>query len=235
MTKKPIIGVVLDHLDESEYSGFEHYVLRKNYFDVITQAGGVPIALLYHPEFADTYHKMIDGLLIAGGDFDIDPAHYGEAISSDRVACKTMRTEMEISLTKQCLESKKPILGICGGEQLLNVILGGSLIQHIPDSIPDCLEHEVKPYDDIAHEVAVSENSLLHKITGKTTLGVNSSHHQAVKACGSDVVACAYAPDGVIEAIAHTKHPFCLGVQWHPEYHVTESDVAIIKAFLSAC
>jgi putative glutamine amidotransferase len=135
---------------------------------------------------------------------------------------------------KSALHRSLPVLGICGGEQLLAVALGGTLIQHIPDSVPDALPHEqTTPHTEPAHPVRILEGTLLHRIAGPT-MRVNTSHHQAVKSPGRAMVN-AWAPDGVIEGIEGAESKFCLGVQWHPEYLVDEGDKAIFAALIAAC
>jgi putative glutamine amidotransferase len=232
---RPIIGITLDHEKPGGYSNYPWYALRESYFNAIYNQGGLPIALPYHPDLAEQYFKMINGLVITGGNFDIDPSLYGEKITSDKVITKDIRTNFEIAITNLALKNQMPILGICGGHQLINVILGGSLIQHIPDSVPNCLIHEQpEPKHLPWHDIMITSGSLLHKITGFTTIKVNSTHHQAIKEAAPEMLVCAIAADGVIEAIEHKTHPFCLGVEWHPEYENIAADSAIFKSFINA-
>ena len=129
-----------------------------------------------------------------------------------------------------------PVLGICGGQQLLNVVLGGTLIQHIPDEVEGALAHEQpNPRTEPGHTVAVAPGSLLHRIVGATEMSVNSAHHQAALDVGEGVLVDAVAPDGVIEGIESRRHRFCLGVQWHPEYGIDRGDAKIFEAFVAAC
>ncbi|MFP6759421.1 MAG: gamma-glutamyl-gamma-aminobutyrate hydrolase family protein, partial [Alphaproteobacteria bacterium] len=129
-----------------------------------------------------------------------------------------------------------PVLGICGGQQLLNVALGGTLIQHIPDTIADGLAHEQpNPRDQAGHSVTIVEGTALHRITGTTTLEVNSAHHQAVAEPAPGLVVDATAADGVIEGIESPAHKFCIGVQWHPEFIISEGDAKLFAAFVDAC
>jgi putative glutamine amidotransferase len=234
--KRPIIGITLDHEIKDSYSKYPWYALRENYANAVFKHGGIPLMIPHQVGAEHHYISLIDGLIITGGDFDIDPSYYGENIISDRVTTKDTRTQFEIEICRQALKSLKPLLGICAGEQLINVVLGGSLIQHIPDSIVNPLEHEQKnPRHETSHEVRVVKETLLRRIIDADSLQVNSSHHQAVKSLGSKVIASAYAPDTVIEAIELTDHPFCLGVQWHPEFLITPEDNNICSSFIKAC
>ena len=138
-------------------------------------------------------------------------------------------------MTEGALSRNMPVLGICGGQQLLNVVLGGTLIQHIPDEIEDPLAHEQpNPRDEAGHDATIVENTLLHYICGKTDLSVNSAHHQAVKEVNDNVTVNAIAPDGVIEGIECSDYAFCLGVQWHPEFSIDPADAKIFTALSEA-
>ncbi|MFN7039143.1 MAG: gamma-glutamyl-gamma-aminobutyrate hydrolase family protein [Alphaproteobacteria bacterium] len=232
---KPIIGITLDSEKSGEYSDFPWYALRENYGDIVVKYGGIPIFLPHETSMAENYINLIDGLIITGGDFDIDPKYWGEEITSEKVVTKNRRTEFEFKITKLALDQKIPILGICAGEQLLNVIFGGSLIQHIPDSFPNALNHEQpKPKNIPWHKVIVEKDSLLYNITNMLEFEVNSTHHQAVDKLGKNIKATAHATDGIIEAIELNDYPFCLGVQWHPEYDMSEVDGKILKAFIES-
>ena len=126
-------------------------------------------------------------------------------------------------------------MGICGGQQLLNVVLGGSLVQHIADEVPGALEHEQKnPRTEPGHTVAIAPGTALHGIVDAAELSVNSAHHQAAKDTGPGVLVNARAPAGVIEGIEHPGHRFCLGVEWHPEYAISAGDPKIFAAFVAA-
>ena len=128
------------------------------------------------------------------------------------------------------------MLGICGGQQLLNVVLGGTLIQHIPDEVPHALAHEQpNPRTEPGHKVLIERGTLLHSITKSDALEVNSAHHQAVKDVAPGVVIDARAPDGVIEGIEDPRQRFCIGVQWHPEYGLSDGDKRLFAAFIAAC
>ncbi len=232
----PVIGFPLDSETKPTYSKLPWYALRENYFTAVSRLGAVPLGLPHELALVETYLDMLDGLIITGGAFDVSPALYGQASQHETVTTKDMRTQFEFAMTRGAIARGMPVLGICGGEQLLNVVLGGTLIQHIPDSVADALEHEQKnPRNEPGHEVNVEEGSLLHRIVGARSMAVNTAHHQAVDAPAPSVVVSARSHDGVIEAIEYPAHPFCLGVQWHPEYHVDAGDAKIFEAFVTAC
>lgn len=232
----PIIGYTLDYEEQPTYSKKPWFAIRDNYTASVAALGAAPIALPHEPAAVPAYLDLMHGLVVTGGAFDVPPHMYGASSQHETVITKDRRTEFEWAVTQGAIARGMPILGICGGEQLLNVVLGGTLIQHIPDSIADALAHEQpNPRDEPGHSVAIKEGTLLHKILGKTEIMVNSAHHQAVADVPEGVVINCHAPDGVIEGIELPSHPFCLGVQWHPEYHVTGADTAIFEAFVTAC
>jgi len=239
MTARPLIGLTLDAeeppLEGGGYSKLPWYALRRNYFAAVTAAGGLPIALPHDPALAEDYLDRLDGLLVTGGAFDVDPALYGAAERHGTVTLKEGRTAFEIAILRGALRRDIPVLGICGGEQLLAVALGGTLIQHIPDAVENALAHEQpNPRTEPGHEVALTPGTLLSRIVGAPSMAVNSAHHQAVDRPGEGAVVNARAPDGVVEGLEHPGYRFCLGVQWHPEYGVDSRDPAILDAFVEA-
>ncbi len=232
---RPVIGITLDSEPPGGYSKLPWYALRENYCDAVARAGGLPIPLPHEPGLVDDYMGRIDGLLITGGAFDVDPSLFGASTRHVTVKTKDRRTAFEIALTRLCHEGDRPILGICGGEQLLNVVLGGTLIQHIPDEVPNALAHEQpNPRTEPGHDIAVVAGTLLHRCTGSLKMSVNSAHHQAVKDVGPGLVVNSRASDGVIEGIEDPRKRFCLGVEWHPEYAIDPGDSRIFDAFIAA-
>ena len=235
LARRPVVGVTLDSEEPGGYSKLPWYALRQNYCDAIARAGGLPVALPHEPELAEHYLGLIDALVVTGGAFDVDPALYGGGPRHATVKLKARRTRFEWAITAGAVARDLPLLGICGGQQLLNVVLGGTLIQHIPDAVSDALAHEQpNPRDQPGHEVEVLPGTLLHRIAGMDRLPVNSAHHQAVERVGEGVIVSAVAPDGVIEAIERPDRRYCLGVQWHPEYGVSAGDTALIEALVAA-
>ena len=233
---RPRIGLTLDIEPPGGYSRQPWYAIRENYFEALVAAGGLPVALPHEPELAEAYVEALDGVVITGGAFDLDPTLYGASRRHATVTTKDRRTAFELAVTRAALARDMPLFGICGGQQLLNVALGGTLIQHIPDAVPDCLPHEQpNPRTEPGHAVRIAAGTRLRDLVGAAELPVNSAHHQAALDVGAGVVVSARAPDGVIEAIEDPGRRFCLGVQWHPEYGITAGDRALFAALVEAC
>lgn len=227
--------MTLDAEKPGGYSKFPWYALRQNYLDTIDAAGGLPVALPHEPDRVGDYLERIDALVVTGGAFDVDPSYYGGGAAHATLVTKDRRTAFEFAATKGALAQDKPVLGICGGQQLLHVVLGGRLIQHIPDSIAGALAHEQpNPRNEAGHLVTVARGTRLHDIVGADELAVNSAHHQAAADAPAGVVVNATASDGVIEGIEAPRYRFCIGVQWHPEFLISEGDTQLFRAFLGA-
>lgn len=226
-TRRPRIGLTpdIDALPTPE----TNYVLRRNYADAILAAGGLPFILTYCDDAAACLDEL-DAVVITGGMFDIDPALYrGKPMPG--VVTKPARTAFEKALIDKALARNMPILGICNGLQLLAVALGGQLVQHISGEIAQPLEHmpaasASKPH----HAVDIRPGSNLARLTGGGHHRVNSVHHQSVLP-SSRYDAVAHALDGVVEAIEVPDRCFCIGLQWHPEYHTSDVDRAIWTGF----
>jgi putative glutamine amidotransferase len=232
---RPVIGLTLDAEQPGGYSAYPWYALRTNYVDAVAAAGGLPVALPHLAERTADYLDILDGLIVTGGAFDVDPALYGDADTHDTVTLKQGRTAAEMALLQGALARNMPVLGICGGQQLLAVALGGTLIQHIPDCIQDALAHEQpNPRHEAGHQIAITAGTTLHRIVGRDSMRVNSSHHQAVRTPGPSAAVNAAAPDGVIEGIESDAYRFCLGVQWHPEFQIDPGDTRIFQALIEA-
>jgi putative glutamine amidotransferase len=234
-SRLPRIGLTLDAEQPGGWSAYGWYAMRTNYAEAVAQAGGVPLALPHHAGLAEEMLDTLDGLIVTGGAFDVSPALYGASDQHGSVTLKEGRTAAELALLRGALARDMPVLGICGGQQLLAVALGGTLIQHIPDAIADALEHEQKnPRHEPGHSVAITAGTRLHSIVQVDTLQVNSSHHQAVAAAGPRAVVNAVASDGVIEGIEDPARRFCIGVQWHPEFGISSGDLALFRALIAA-
>lgn len=233
---KPIIGIILDHEPPGGYSKFPWYALRESYFSCFNQTGAVCIGIPHDDTKIPEYLSLIDGLIITGGFFDIPPHLYGESATCDSMKHKDQRTIFEMTLARQALDRDMPVLGICGGHQLLNVLFGGTLIQHIPDAIENALNHEQPtPRDQPYHKITIHPQTRLHSIVGVSEMMVNSAHHQAIKIVGKGLVVNAVADDGVIEGVESLDHKYCVGLQWHPELLTSPKDPLIFQHFTQIC
>ena len=227
--KKPLIGITLDSENGGNYSKFPWYALRENYLTSISSLNSIPIPLFHENNLINSYINLIDGLIITGGDFDIDPSLYNQSIKGSK-NIKNKRTFFEIKIYKKFLKLNKPILGICGGAQLINVATGGTLIQ---DLNKNPINHEqLNPRNETSHTININKKSKLFKICNKEKFSVNSAHHQAIEKLGRNFRVSASSSDGVIEGIEHKKHKWCMGLQWHPEFLITDNDLKIFKNFI---
>lgn len=229
---RPVIGITLDWLASGSFSPRSHYALRDSYFNAVYAAGGLPIAIPYQLESQDAYLEMVAGMIIPGGDYP-NPADWYVKPNQHPYH---PRPAVDLALIGKLVSLKKPLLGICAGMQSLGVATGGKLYLKVMDEHPGCQNHRGVSPCTPAHEVQLAEGSLLARLTGKSTLMVNSHHNEAVARVGDGVRVCAQAPDGVIEAIEVVDHPFALGVQWHPEFFLQEGspDRALFAGLVDA-
>ena len=233
---QPIIGITTS-LSEDETI----LQMNRSYTGAVAGAGGIPVLLpiTEDAEVVSRYASLCDGLLLSGGD-DVDPSAYGEAQSWHCGTVSPPRDGFELALCRQFIRLQKPILAICRGIQVLNVAMGGSLYQDLQTDLPDSFAHrqKQKPWH-ASHPVTLAEGSLLSGILAADAIAVNSHHHQAVAQPGKSLTVSATAPDGVIEAIEMRTHPFCIGVQWHPErlwdQPLTADHARLFRAFIEAC
>ena len=234
--KKPLIALTLDYETTQGYSKYPWYAIRENYFTSIEESGGIGVGIPHNITDIISLLYKIDGLVITGGNFDIDPNKFGETSVHQTVKLKENRTNFELLAAEIMLNQNKPVLGICGGEQLINVLYKGSLIQHIPDEIKNPIEHEQKnPRHEPGHSVRIQDNTKLHSIISTNDIMVNSAHHQAIKNPGNGLIVNALSEDGIIEGIEDPTKNFCIGVQWHPEFFIQGADIKLLKAFINAC
>lgn len=194
------------------------FVVQQTYVDAVLRAGGWPL-IPPHGLPVEACLALAHGVVVTGGAFDIPPEAYGEARRPGMGEEKGDRTQFEWALLEGALAAGLPVFGVCGGMQLLNVVLGGALIQDIPTEVEGALVHEQPPPKDVpSHPIVVEPGSLLAAATGGATeVEVNSTHHQAVARLGRGLQVTARAPDGVVEAVEDPSRPFVVGVQWHPE------------------
>jgi putative glutamine amidotransferase len=234
MTSAPLIGLTADHETRSNGPTEAEYALRQNYCAAVARAGGLPVILPYEQEDLTALVARLDGLIITGGMFDLPPEMYGQP-PDPAVTTKPQRTRFEQAVLGTALARDIPVLGICNGMQLLAVHHGGTLVADILRDVPGGIEHLPQdPPVQTAHGIDLCPGSSLHAIHGSRTAKVNSLHHQSVRDDGAYRVAARSQPDGVIEAIEVAQHRFALGVQWHPEYGLSDLDHALMQAFIDA-
>lgn len=233
----PLIGLVADRKPCTSGAWVDVLTdgIPHSYLTAIEQAGGAPLLFpslevyLDHPEWL---LDRVDGFFMPGGR-DLDASLYGQAAHAANDTPLRIRDELEIRLVREARRRGMPILGACRGMQVLNVALGGTLIQHIDDV------QEMKPHRDVvgaftSHPVEVKESTLLADIVGCVSFDIASHHHQGVDALGRGLITSAVAPDGMVEAVEARSGSFCLGVQWHPEERLEPMGHALMVAFVSA-
>jgi putative glutamine amidotransferase len=227
--KRPLIGITTDHNSRELPDGtVEHtqYLLPHAYSVAVEKAGGVPILLPYRSDLSlvPTFVDLCDGFVFSGGN-DYDPASFGEHRHPMAVATDPAREAFERGLIAEVERRRLPVLGICGGMQLMNLHRKGSLHQFIPDQTRQ-IEHRRFTIDEWGrrHAVEIDRQSVLHSLIGKGDVESNTSHKQAVNRVGDRLSIVARAPDGVVEAIEDPSMPMFVGVQWHPERQHDEPD-----------
>jgi putative glutamine amidotransferase len=206
---RPLIGISAHQtlVTEGEIEAF-HQVVNVAYVKAVRKAGGVPVLLpVVDPDDARGLLDRVDALLMTGGG-DVDPSNYGAAPDPLTSRVDRSRDERDIELCRSAVERGLPTLAICRGSQVLNVALGGTLVQHVDKHF------DMDRYNEFVHDVEVDGSSTLADWLGATALGVNTLHHQAVASTGPDVRVVAHADDGTIEGVEVGS---AVGVQWHPE------------------
>lgn len=241
---KPIIGITCHGDMGSGRDGPERYVLNHVYVESIRRAGAAVAAVpsCTNPELLRPVYSILSGLLLSGGG-DIRPERYGQPSTGMLIDVDPERDEAEILLARWAMEDDLPILAICRGIQVLNVALGGTLIQDVPSQVPGALTHHPgleQPRWQPQHPVRLVPGSRLAAILGQgqplAQVEVNSFHHQAAREVAPSLRAVAHAPDGVIEGLECPDRTFAIGVQWHPEEMAASSAVqqALFTAFVGA-
>ncbi len=227
-------GKKLQYLEDS----FAHFVSGPGMLAVMVPDPGMELPLWQ--DLVRSYARRLDGLVLQGG-ADIAPGAYGQEPLRPEWSGDILRDRYEFALTEAFLEAGKPILGICRGAQLLNVVLGGTLLQDISTQWPGAAQHrDGQRYDALRHRVALEPDSRLASLYAPASEGwVTSIHHQAVDRLGRGlVVEARSADDGVVEAFRSRELPYVVGIQWHPEFHTDESLLSahpILEDFLEAC
>lgn len=246
MRSRPVIGIptqtlhaidgIPDHLPES-------WVMSQRYFHAVTALGAIPWMIPLLERDLETLREIfdrLDGLFLAGG-VDLHPDSYGHTLEPLTGRTDPPRDRVELVLTRWAIEEGKPVLGACRGMQALNVAAGGTLYQDVHQQRTNAIKHDYYPIqgyprDYRAHEVEILTESRLAGVVGSARARVNSMHHQGVRDVPPGMVATAWAPDGLVEAMELDGDSFVVGVQWHPEVLVDSDDATrrLFEAFLEA-
>ncbi len=234
---KPTIGITPSaQLDTLAHGTFLRYFTSAPYVRAVATAGGVPVILPPQRDTIDQLMEVIDGLLLSGGP-DVDPVRYGDNyVHAETYGIDPHRDQFEIDLFNGALRRDIPVFGVCRGIQVMNVALGGTLIQDIVTEHPGAADVGHRQHERglkesaVGHAVSAVDTTPL-PIFGNSNLGVNSVHHQAIRDLAPDLIPVAYSPDQLIEAVVMRDHSEVFGVQWHPEL-MFERDDAHLRPFV---
>ncbi|MQA85875.1 MAG: gamma-glutamyl-gamma-aminobutyrate hydrolase family protein [Streptosporangiales bacterium] len=230
---RPVVGLTA-YVETARWGAWETTatLVPHRYVASVAAAGGIPVVLPPVDGAVDGAGALLDrldGLVLVGGG-DIDPARYDAEPHPRTAGVRDFRDSAEFALAAAALERGLPLLGICRGMQVLNVLRGGTLHQHLPDLVGTTV-HSPAPGSYGQHPVRIAPGSLLAKVLGRYEATVPTHHHQAVDRPGAGITPVAWAEDGVIEAIVVDDHPFALAVEWHPE---VGDDPSLFEAFVAA-
>lgn len=237
MSKKPLIGI------NGEFRAAKKDVaplswFNTGYYDSVTAAGGLPMLIPPLASDADLkqYLSLLDGLVLAGCPLDLDPVRLGLDPHPATRPMPTRREDFDRRLCKLAVEMRMPILAIGSGMQLLNVICGGTLFQHIPEDVPKSLHHRDPVESTLRHIIEIVPGTRMDTIYGPGEIRVNSQHHMAIDQVAKPFRVSAASPDGVIEAFESIDEEWwCVGVQWHPENETASAlDMQVFENFLEA-
>jgi putative glutamine amidotransferase len=225
-----LIGIT-SYVEPARFTVWEMTValLPYTYVEQVVRAGGQPVVLPPAGEPAALVGRL-DGLIVAGGG-DIDPGRYGEPPHDQTGYIRKFRDEAEFAVLTAALDAGLPYLGVCRGLQVLNVALGGTLHQHLPDVVGHT-GHSPAPGEFGHLPIRPTPGSRVAKALGDDPVAVPHYHHQAVDRLAPDLTVTATAADGTVEAVELSTHPFAIAVQWHPE---AATDCALFEALVTAC
>jgi putative glutamine amidotransferase len=233
----PVIGITVYQKKIPDHSS-TWLALPEHYVKAVVQAGGLPLLVpigLDERRLALLFN-ILDGILLSGGG-DVHPKRYGALSNHALIDIDEQRDQTELPLARWAVEKGKPLLAICRGLQVLNVALGGTLVQDIPTQLPGAVVHKLADPDgeNLRHEVLIRDDTRLRSLIGKPKIEANSFHHQAILELADRLTIAATTADDLVEAVELSDHPFVLGVQWHPERLPAASESqAIFKALIHA-
>lgn len=238
MNAKPVIGMNGEFRSARKDAGALSW-FNTGYYDSIAAAGGIPVLV---PPLADDDDlrqilSSLDGLVLCGCSFDLDLVRLGMEKHPASRPMPNRREDFDRRLCKLAVEMRMPILAIGSGMQTLNVVCGGTMLQHIPEAIQKPLLHRDSVEATLRHVLEVVPGTRIDHIYGPGEIRVNSQHHMAVDQVAHMFRVSATAPDGIVEAFESTEEDwFCLGVQWHPENETASAlDMQVFENLLEAC
>lgn len=223
--RQPLIGITSYGIGSDP----RRYTLPTVYVQAVRRAGGRAVILPPGDDAPGSVLASLDGLILAGGG-DIDPARYGQAPHRELYGVDPERDAFEFALAREALERRVPMLTICRGLQVINVALGGDLVQHLPDRVAGRVAHRAGVGETAPHHVRLAPDSRLAAVCGATRFGVASAHHQGPDRLGAGLQPVAWADDETVEALEADQHAELLAVQWHPE-ETAERDAAQQRLF----
>lgn len=231
MSTRPIIGLTTHAPDDEG-----HFHLSSLYVEAVRRAGGIAVLLPPGDDRPEEILARLDGIIFTGGG-DVEPALYGAVEHEQSYGMNAARDRAEGDLIRAAIAGEKPMLCVCRGTQILNVALGGTLHQHLPDVVGEEILHRAPPRLPVPHPVEVQPGTLLADTLGSTACAPESWHHQAVDKPGRGLKPIARAPDGTIEALGHESHPWLVAVQWHPELTAADDPAqqAIFDGLVKRC
>lgn len=233
---RPVIGITISQSKNAD--DLPSVMVLQAYVYAVLQAGGAPVLLppMLAEEGWESVYARLDGILFSGG-ADLAPDLFNGQPHPRVYGVDPLRDSVELSLFRAAMRDGKPLLGICRGIQLINVALGGGLYTHLADQFPGALNHDYPGHlrTVLVHEVRLEAGTRLADICGKSLLNVNSLHHQGLKEVAAGLRVAASAPDGLVEAVELSDHPFALAVQWHPEWLTDQQPTRnLFEAFVQA-
>ena len=231
--KRPIIGITSDYSDgyDDRYPHLLTYRIKSTYTDAVIKSGGTPLIIPFNKAIdVDDIIDRLDAIIISGSRDDIHPYfidQHGKLPKRNFIE----RQDFEFRIASSAIDRGKPVLGICGGMQLINVLFGGNLIEDIPTALGSDIHRQ--GYFKIAHRIRIDKSSHLYRATKKTVMGVNSTHHQAVYSIPHCFGISATSEDGVVEGIELDADSLVIGVQFHPEALLNRYEhLSIFKYFI---
>jgi putative glutamine amidotransferase len=233
---KPLIGITTNQSKNAH--GQPTIMLMQSYVNAVIQAGGVPVLIpsLIAEDGWDAFYSRLDGILFSGGgDIGLE---YSPGDPHPRIDdVDLQRDSIELKMVRAAVSDGKPFFGICRGCQVVNVALGGTLYTHIPDQLPNALDHSYPGNlrTILVHEIKLEEGTHVGEIYNEPIIRVNSLHHQGLKDVPASLRVAGHAPDGLVEAIELSDHPFGLAVQWHPEWLTEQQSTRnLFRKFIQA-